>query len=58
MSTLTKGPSIQEVLPVPALTGKRYMCEGCGAEVIVTRGGEATIYCMHDGTKVELKLKT
>ena len=34
------------------------MCEKCGAEVIVTRGGDATIYCKHDdGLKVELKQK-
>jgi len=45
-------------MPVPATTGKRYFCEKCGAEVIVTRGGNATLYCMHDGKKVELKLKT
>ena len=33
------------------------MCEKCGAEVIVTRGGDANIYCKHDGEKVELKQK-
>ena len=42
---------------MPVATGKRYLCEKCGAEVIITRGGEATLYCMHDGEKVELKQK-
>ncbi len=26
-------------------TGKRYICTKCGAEHIVTRGGEGTITC-------------
>ena len=43
---------------MPAQTGKRYVCSKCGAEVIVTRGGDATLYCQHDSEKVELKLKT
>lgn len=43
---------------MPAVTGKRYICEKCGAEVIVTRGGDEAIYCNHDGEKVELKQKT
>jgi ribosomal protein S27E len=35
------------------------MCEKCGAEVIVTRGGDANLYCKHaDGKKIELKLKS
>ena len=42
---------------MPAATGKRYMCEKCGAEVIVTRGGDATLTCNQDGEKVEMKLK-
>jgi len=25
--------------------GKRYRCKKCGAEFIVTRGGEGTIHC-------------
>ncbi len=25
--------------------GKRYFCEKCGAEVIVTRGGNGTVKC-------------
>ncbi|MSQ26264.1 MAG: hypothetical protein EXR49_08400 [Dehalococcoidia bacterium] len=42
---------------VPAQTGKRYICEQCGAEVIVTRGGAAALFCKHGDTKVELKIK-
>ena len=35
------------------------MCEKCSAEVIVTRGGDATLSCKHaDGKKHELKLKS
>jgi desulfoferrodoxin-like iron-binding protein len=26
-------------------TGKRYLCTKCGAEYIVTRGGEGTLVC-------------
>ena len=26
-------------------TGKRYRCPKCGAEFIVTRGGEGTVRC-------------
>ena len=26
-------------------TGKRYSCSKCGAEFIVTKGGEGTINC-------------
>ncbi len=29
----------------PAQTGKRYVCPDCGAEFIVTRGGEAELRC-------------
>jgi DNA-directed RNA polymerase subunit RPC12/RpoP len=43
---------------VPAQTGKRYVCAKCGAEVIVTRGGNATLYCKHGAEKIELKLKS
>ena len=28
-------------------TGKRYICATCGAEYIVTRGGEGTLSCCH-----------
>ena len=28
-----------------AQTGKRYFCPSCGAEFIVTRGGEAELKC-------------
>jgi len=27
------------------VTGKRYYCEVCGSEFIVTKGGEGTLYC-------------
>lgn len=27
------------------VTGKRYRCEKCGAEFIVTRGGEGALRC-------------
>jgi hypothetical protein len=49
---------VQEEPRVPAETGKRYICDKCGAEVIVTRGGDASLYCDHDGDKVELKIKS
>ena len=29
-------------------TGKRYRCTKCGAEFIVTRGGEGTLSCGGD----------
>ena len=38
-------------------TGKRYLCEKCGAEVVVTRGGIAALYCKHGADKFEMKLK-
>lgn len=28
-----------------AQTGKRYVCPSCGAEFIVTRGGDAELKC-------------
>ena len=34
-------------------TGKRYMCQECGAEFVVTKGGEGTIRCC--GKPLELK---
>ncbi len=34
-------------------TGKRYVCTKCGAEYIVTRGGEGTLSC--DGQPMEQK---
>lgn len=41
---------------MPATTGKRYTCEKCGAQVIVTKGGTATLYCKHgDDIKQALK---
>jgi desulfoferrodoxin-like iron-binding protein len=33
--------------------GKRYRCEVCGAEVIITKGGDGTITC--DGKPMEQK---
>lgn len=40
-------------LGMPAQTGKRYTCPKCGAEFIVTKGGEGELSC--DGTALELK---
>ena len=33
--------------------GKRYVCKKCGAEFIVTRGGNGTVCCC--GQAMELK---
>jgi competence CoiA-like predicted nuclease len=33
--------------------GKRYVCPVCGAEFIVTRGGEGELHCC--GKKMEIK---
>ena len=33
--------------------GKRYVCKKCGAEFIVTRGGNGTLHCC--GQPMELK---
>lgn len=33
--------------------GKKYVCEVCGAEFIVTRGGDGELYCC--GQKMKLK---
>ncbi|HVN95147.1 MAG TPA: hypothetical protein VMT62_01845 [Syntrophorhabdaceae bacterium] len=33
--------------------GKRYICGKCGAEVIITRGGNGTITC--HGEPMEIK---
>lgn len=33
--------------------GKRYICKKCGLEIIVTRGGEGTLYCC--GQQMEIK---
>ncbi|MDO8635706.1 MAG: desulfoferrodoxin [Dehalococcoidia bacterium] len=30
---------------MPNQVGKRYVCTKCGAEFIVTRGGDGTISC-------------
>ena len=29
----------------PVMLGKRYACETCNAEVLVTKGGEAGLFC-------------
>ncbi len=43
---------------MPATTGKRYVCPKTGAEVIVTRGGDGSIYSLlPNGEKVELVQK-
>ena len=39
-----------------AQTGKRYVCTSCGAEFIVTRGGEAELKC--GGNALEQKKLT
>jgi desulfoferrodoxin-like iron-binding protein len=31
--------------------GKRYRCDKCGAEVIVTRGGKGTVHCCNQPMK-------
>ena len=33
--------------------GKRYICKKCGAELIVTRRGDGTLYCC--GQEMEIK---
>lgn len=33
--------------------GKRYVCSECGAEFIVTRGGDGEMHCC--GKKMEIK---
>lgn len=38
------------------LVGKRYLCNKCGAEVIITRGGNGTIMCC--GEPMEIKQQT
>lgn len=35
--------------------GKRYQCQTCGAEFIVTRGGKGTLKCC--GKNMEIKKK-
>ena len=37
------------------IAGKRYFCEKCGAEYIVTKSGEGTLYCC--GQPMTLKAK-
>ena len=46
--------SLKEALTEMAnQVGKRYVCKKCGAEYIVTRGGDGTLYCC--GQPMELK---
>lgn len=33
---------------MPVTTGKRYRCSKCGAEFIVTRGGDGVLRCGDD----------
>jgi len=33
--------------------GKRYMCTKCGAEVIITRGGEGTSTCCEQSMEIK-----
>jgi hypothetical protein len=39
---------------MPVTTGKRYRCSVCGAEYIVTRGGEGTLRGCNDSELVQL----
>lgn len=39
------------------LLGKRYACETCGAEVLVTKGGNAAVVC-HDAPMALAQPKT
>ena len=36
---------------MPVTTGKRYRCPTCGAEFIVTKGGDGALRC--DGVDLE-----
>ena len=36
---------VQRCPQVANETGKRYLCGKCGAEFVVTRGGEGSIMC-------------
>ena len=38
---------------MPNQAGKRYVCAKCGAEFIVTKGGNGTLVC--DGQPMEQK---
>jgi len=42
--SLEKTASLETTMPA-AQTGKRYTCPKCGAEFIVTRGGDAELRC-------------
>lgn len=39
------GLEIGAVAEAAAVLGKRYTCETCGAEVLVTKGGDAELKC-------------
>lgn len=33
-------------------TGKRYLCASCGAELLVTRGGDGTLTCCNQPMQI------
>ncbi len=35
--------------------GKRYVCEKCGVECVVTRGGEGSLNCCGEPMKIKGK---
>ena len=39
------GPNFSRGAYVANQTGKRYRCDSCGSEFIVTRGGNGSISC-------------
>ena len=43
----------KEVKHMANQVGKRYVCKKCGAEFIVTKGGNGTLHCC--GQPMELK---
>jgi len=45
--------AIEEVREMANQVGKRYVCKKCGAEFIVTKGGNGTLHCC--GQPMELK---
>jgi desulfoferrodoxin-like iron-binding protein len=38
---------------MPSQIGKIYLCAGCGAQIIVTKGGSGTLRCC--GTEMQQK---
>jgi hypothetical protein len=41
----------------PVVLGKRYTCEQCGSELLITKGGDAELVC-HSATMVIAQPKT